>query len=210
MKKIILFVLCGAIIGAGFCFVLTKKVIEAPLVSKINTQADKINEQDIKINAQTTIINDQNLNISQIGEQATQLKWGIPIVYTNAQYGFKFVLPETWKGYSVVNSAWGSGMNNVKYGDGKIGTTGPAITFRNPNWTKDKPYQDIPIEIFTIEQWNGLDTKYEAPWAGGIPMELGRNSKYVFELNSRYNAAEGVAGMNEVNKIIESEPLHAF
>jgi hypothetical protein len=87
---------------------------------------------------------------------------------------------------------------------------GPEIFIRNPLWTQDNPYQDIPIMVFTYDQWNLIEQEKLAVSAAPIgPSELGRNAKYIFALPARYNFAFP-AGFEEVEKIIESKPLSAF
>ena len=64
--------------------------------------------------------------------------------------------------------------------------------------------------IFTIEQWNELQQeKFHIGAAPIGPMELGRNSKYVFALPARYNFAF-LPGFEEVEEILENNPLKAF
>jgi hypothetical protein len=72
------------------------------------------------------------------------------------------------------------------------------------------PYQDIPIMIFTIAQWNDLQTdKFHIGAAPINPSELGRNNKYVFALPARYNFAYP-EGFQEVEQILSTSPLHTF
>ncbi|MEI7452065.1 MAG: phosphatase PAP2 family protein [Candidatus Falkowbacteria bacterium] len=131
------------------------------------------------------------------------------VEYRNTQYGFYITLPGTWSGYTVVNSIWeGQGLVN---GLGSIVVaSGPIISIRNPKWTKDKPYQDIPVMIYTLEQWNDLQSEKFSVGAAPIPpSELGRNIKYVFALPARYNFAFP-EGFEEVDKIIKGKPLQGF
>jgi hypothetical protein len=73
-----------------------------------------------------------------------------PVVYENTRYGFRFYLPETWKGYLIAEEQW-KGTNN-----GELSETGPQLLIRHPDWTQEAPRQDIPIMVFTLEQWNAL------------------------------------------------------
>jgi hypothetical protein len=85
--------------------------------------------------------------------------------------------------------------------------TGPEIFIRNPAWTEKEPTQDIPIMVFTLEQWNELkQEKFHIGAAPIGPSELGRNSKYVFVLPARYNFAF-LKGFEEVEKILAEKPL---
>jgi hypothetical protein len=128
------------------------------------------------------------------------------IQYRDAQYRFTFTLPASWKGYTVLHEEWKGGNNN---GSGDF-ERGPIITLRHPKWTKDDPRQDIPIMIFTLAQWKAIESDELFVSAAPIgPGELARNRKYVFALPPRYNNAD-VDGIEEVKKIIDSDPMHAF
>jgi hypothetical protein len=129
-------------------------------------------------------------------------------VYKNTQYGFKFSLPASWKGYSIVNSKW-DGLAIAGESGEKVIETGPIITIRDPKWTKQAPKQDIPIMVFTINQWNSL--QQEAFHIGAAPIgpsKLGQNNSYVFALPARYNFSFP-PGYEEVEKILEGKPLQA-
>jgi hypothetical protein len=128
----------------------------------------------------------------------------ISIEYQNTEYGFSFSLPVSWKGYSIITDTW-RGYNN---GNSDITVEqGPIISIRNPLWTPENPYQDIPIMVFTLSQWNSLQQGEYSVSAGGIYTELGRNAKYVFALYSRYNFVV-LPGMEDVKTILDGNPLH--
>jgi len=128
------------------------------------------------------------------------------VEYKNVQYGFNFNLPLTWKNYSIVTETWIS--NPVSDTAGTV--NGPKILIRHPLWTVEKIRQDIPIMIFTLDQWKLIQNDTLSVGAAPIaPSELGRNDKYVFALPARYNFAFP-EGFEEVQKIIESKPLSAL
>lgn len=144
----------------------------------------------------------------QEGQEATVSKEeDNSLVYNNKEYGFTFSLPESWKGYTIVTDKWegeplDSSQKNV------TAVSGPIITIRHPEWTKENPRQDIPIMIFTLEQWKSLqDEQFHIGAAPMGPSELGRNNKYVFALPARYNYAFP-PGYEEVEQIIQSGALH--
>lgn len=126
------------------------------------------------------------------------------IKYKNTQCGLIFNLPDSWKGYSIITDKW----EGVDQNDGqKIVANGPLISIRHPLWTSQNPRQDIPIMIFTIDQWNLLQQdKFHIGAAPIGPTELGRNSKYVFALPARYNFAY-LTGFEEVENIIKNKAL---
>ena len=128
----------------------------------------------------------------------------VSLVYENKQYNFQFYLPNTWEGYSIVEDQW-KGVSLVDSADEKL--SGPIIIIRHPQWTEDSKRQDIPIMIFTTDQWEALQKGEFSVGAAPVgPKELGSNSKYVFALPARYNY-EFLEGYEEVEAILESNPL---
>lgn len=130
------------------------------------------------------------------------------VVYRNERYGFTFALPEDWAGYSTVTDQW-QGLAAAGDSGEKVAATGPQISIRDPRWTQAHKRQDIPIMIFTLEQWNDLQQdKFHIGAAPVGPSELGRNNKYVFALPARYNFAFD-DGYEEVASILAGSPLQA-
>jgi hypothetical protein len=134
------------------------------------------------------------------------------IVYTNKKYGFRFVLPASWKGYSIIVSEWsGSVWGAANNREQPIRTvTGPKITIRHPLWTESNPRQDIPIMILTYEEADlskadDLSTS-AAPFG---PQEIARNARYVFALPPRYDYAFPTGG-EEVERLLQEHSLHPF
>jgi beta-lactamase regulating signal transducer with metallopeptidase domain len=128
------------------------------------------------------------------------------IVYSNTDFGFDVKLPADWKGYTIVEDTW-QGTNLSGKDAGKVIESGTKLLLRNPNWTKKNPYQDIPIMIFTKEQWKAIEAEEVAVSAAPVPpSKLAENSKYVFALPPRYNFAFPT-GYEEVEKIMDSNPI---
>jgi len=126
-------------------------------------------------------------------KSAQQAKGGL--AYTNKTYGFRFALPDSWKGYSIIVKSWAKG---------------PLILIRHPLWTEADPRQDIPIMVLTLAQWELVQEGKLSVSAAPIgPDELARNSKYVFALPPRYNFAF-LPGYEEVGEILKHDPLQAF
>jgi hypothetical protein len=127
------------------------------------------------------------------------------LLYKNTRYGFSFLLPETWKGYTILTDKW-------EGGDPEKGSVehGAVISIRHPDWTKEKPRQDIPIMIFTVAQWDSIEHGNLSVSAASVgPAELGRNRKYVFALAPRVSNSD-LAGGAEVNEILKHDPLRPF
>jgi hypothetical protein len=142
--------------------------------------------------------------LTETGATSTQEQQ--QIIYTNTQYGFSFSLPISWEGYSIIVTKWEGNPT----GSDVIIEQGPIISIRNPKWTSANPYQDIPIMVFTLAQWDSLQQdKFHIGAAPIGPSELGRNTRYVFALPARYNFAFPT-GYEEVEKILEGNPLKAF
>ena len=127
------------------------------------------------------------------------------VIYRNSQYGFSFSLPSSWQGYSIITDKW----EGLSIGGTQVVETGPIISIRHPLWTSKNPRQDIPIMIFTLDQWKSLQA--EKFHIGAAPIgssELGCNNKYVFALPARYNYAFPT-GYEEVEQILNNKPLQA-
>ncbi len=129
----------------------------------------------------------------------------LPIKYNNKKYGFIFSLPADWQGFSIYTTSWSGGDKN-----GKQTETGPIINIRNPKWTQAKPYEDIPVMVFTIDQWKSvIAEKLIVSAAPFGPSKLGSNNLYVFALPARYNY-DFSTGYEDVEKIIGSNPLKGY
>lgn len=130
------------------------------------------------------------------------------VVYHNTQYGFDLSLPDNWKGYTLVVGKWEG--SSLEKDVSKVIATGPMISVRNPAWTAKDPHQDIPIMVFTLDQWNAVQNESMSVGAAPAPpSELGRNNKYVFALPARYNYTFPT-GFEEVEKLLQGNPLKGF
>jgi hypothetical protein len=140
--------------------------------------------------------------------QATSTAASFPVKYNNAEYGFIFSLPADWQGYSIYAKQWtGNPLPGSSY---TKAITGPEIYIRNPNWTAQNPYEDIPIMIFTPAEWSEVQNQTLAVSAAPIgPTELGSNKNYVFALPPRYDY-DFHTGYQEVEKIMQSNPLIGY
>lgn len=131
------------------------------------------------------------------------------VVYRNNTYRFLVDLPENWRGYSISLDQWTGDAINDQLGE-KPYTTGPVVSIHNPKWTKEILYQDIPVMVFTLAQWDDLQAeKFHIGAAPINPSELARNAQYVFALPARYNFAYP-PGYEEVEAILATKPVHAF
>jgi hypothetical protein len=156
-------------------------------------------------NQTNTSTSDQQNNTSNDSPLSSTSEESKSIVYKNTQYGFNFVLPTSWDGYSIITSQW----EGIAIDGGTVVETGPMISIRDPKWTEETPRQDIPIMVFSINQWDSL--KKEEFHIGAAPVnptELGRNNVYVFALPARYNFAFP-PGYEDVENILAGKPLQA-
>ena len=126
------------------------------------------------------------------------------LIYENTQFGFCFRLPASWTGYTILTGQW----------NGMVTSTsqmihGPSITIRNSKWTKENPYQDIPVLIFKPEVWRKVDdAKILVGAAPFAPSELGRNNRYVFALPARLTSGSAT-GYQEVSNLTREKPLES-
>ena len=128
------------------------------------------------------------------------------VTYTNNDFGFTFSLPDDWKGYSTIQNTW-QGHSST---NGNIIETGPTILLRNPNWTSLVHYEDIPIMIFSLDQWNSYTTgDFSISAAPFNASELARNNSYVFALPPRWDF-DYSKGYEEADSILKNNPLKAF
>lgn len=145
------------------------------------------------------------ISSASLGEYSTEDS----IIYRNTKYGFDFTLPKSWSGYTIVTESW-QGRSLEGSTSGQVTETGQKLLIRHPQWTKEKPREDIPVMVFTIAQWQLVSEEKISLGAAPIgPTELGRNSKYVFALPARYNF-DSLTGYQEVEQIMEKNPLKAF
>jgi hypothetical protein len=119
------------------------------------------------------------------------------------KYGFKMTLPGDWTGMEIIEN----NREIIEVETGKIIDYAPVYVFRHPLWSKEKPRQDIPLEIYTISQWqkiqSGLYSVSAAPMA---PTEIYRNKSYIFTVPARYNYAHQ-EGWQEVDEILKNNPI---
>lgn len=175
---------------------LTERVLEEGVTVEVVFTDDPVAES-YPVTAKAKIIR-------VMGETQTGL-----VVYRNDQYSFSFSLPKSWKGYTIVTDRW-EGLSLEEAKKSKVIESGPILLIRHPQWTRQNQRQDIPIMIFTREQWNMLQQeKFHIGAAPMGPKEIGRNSRYVFALPARYNYAFPT-GYEEVEKILENNPLKPF
>ena len=128
------------------------------------------------------------------------------VVYKNSDFGFTFSLPDNWIGYTIVNNTW-EGNPLAKNKPKEFGT---KLIIRNPKWTSTLPYEDIPVLVFTLTQWESyLKEEFSVSAAPILASELDRNNAYVFALPPRWNF-DYSEGYVEAENIIKSNPLKGY
>jgi hypothetical protein len=128
-----------------------------------------------------------------------------PVVYHNSEYGFCFLLPADWKGYTIVPEKWNGTVLDTQKTE-----SGPQLLIRNPQWTESNPWQDIPIMIFTASQWKLVAAEKMAVSAAPIgPSELGSNKNYIFALPPRWIGFTDAQGQDEVQALMNQNPLQS-
>lgn len=128
-----------------------------------------------------------------------------PILYQNTRYGFCFRLPADWKDYTIIAETWrGTVLDTQKT------ESGPELLIRSSKWTKDSPWQDIPIMIFRPTQWKLVEADNLAVSAAPIgPDEVGRNKNYVFALPPRWIGFTDAGGQDEVQALMSQHPFES-
>jgi hypothetical protein len=123
------------------------------------------------------------------------------ILYHNSQYHLDFSLQQSWRGYSVIIQEWESQAYKPSLDQDVMVGHGPIILLRNPAWKADDPQQDIPIFVFTREQWSA--DMQNGIFAGGVMEEISHNARFVFGIHSRFNWDESVKGREEAQEIVD-------
>lgn len=137
-----------------------------------------------------------------IDQEETDKNTTETILYDNTEYGFTFTLPNSWKDYQIISDSWEGISTNQQPNE-----HGPFLSIRHPEWTEEKPKQDIPIMILTLTQWSSLEKgEFHVGAAPVGPTVLGQNNEYVFALPARYNYAFP-EGYEEVEAILGNQPL---
>lgn len=187
---------------ASVAALLLFAILSFPL-NEEHPSSSNSNDQGQQSDEHTT--NDQNKVDDDKEPTKTEDKLTDSIFYENADYGFTFALPKSWEGYQIVSDSW-EGISNDQQQNNII-ENGQILLIRHPDWTEDKPRQDIPIMVFTLNQWTSLEKEEFHIGAAPVgPRILGQNNQYVFALPARYNFAFP-EGYEEVEKILEKDPL---
>ena len=128
------------------------------------------------------------------------------VLFQYPETGFAIRLPESWRGYQIESAYWEGIKNEPDTGDVVV-ASGPMITILHPDSKPENPRQGIPIMVLTIPQWDAMqDREWHIGAAPVLPMEIGRNSQYVFALPARYNYAF-LEGWEEVEEIILGQSI---
>lgn len=126
----------------------------------------------------------------------------VPVLktYTDTDYGFSLVLPESWKGYTIEKSTWHG--SSIDPDNPDMTTQGPEVAIKNP---KGKEWQPIPIMIFTPDQWKLIEEEKINVSAAIIgPGKIGQNTKYVFALPPRWVGYVDYLGQDEAVRIAQT------
>lgn len=122
--------------------------------------------------------------------------------FHNSQFDFTFSLPADWRGYSVLIQQWQGFTYSPAKDDLVEVAHGPMIVLRHPRWSAEDRYLDIPILVFTPDQWRADQDGKFGIGTGGFDEELWRNSKYVFAMSTRWNADDAANGWQEACDIV--------
>jgi hypothetical protein len=207
-------VLCAALVWPGAAFDLDSR--EPEMIAQATDTEDF---ELIEVDAERSELVIGRIFVKNVRDWQDETKQHreerrIPISgprYENAEYGFSAALPADWEGNTVIVAAW-EGDHHDENGESDGTETGPSISIRHPSWTEADPYQDIPIMIFTLGQWEETQSEDAILTVGAAPFpprELARNANYVFALPARYNFAYP-RGFEQVEKIIKGGAVKAI
>ncbi|MCK5510296.1 hypothetical protein KAI65_01975 [Candidatus Parcubacteria bacterium] len=122
-------------------------------------------------------------------------------IYRNEEFGFEIDLSEPWKGYKIFKELWNGttlDVSAVKY-------DGSKVVIRNSKWSEDEIWQDIPILVFTKDEWQLIeDNNLNISATPIAPRKIGENNNYVFALLPRWIGFTNALGQNEARKIVET------
>ncbi len=127
--------------------------------------------------------------------------------YRNEEYGFEIILLDSWAGYSILTESW----NGITLDNNSAKYEGPKIIIRNPNWSDNEIWQDIPILVFTKYEWQLVEQGNLNISAAPVgPEKLGENEKYIFALPPRWIGFSDALGQNEAREIIKTFKAISF
>ena len=127
--------------------------------------------------------------------------------YRNEEYGFEIILLDSWAGYSTLTESW----NGITLDNNSAKYEGPKIIIRNPNWSDNEIWQDIPILVFTKYEWQLVEQGNLNISAAPVePEKLGENEKYIFALPPRWIGFSDALGQNEAREIIKTFKAISF
>ena len=122
-------------------------------------------------------------------------------LYENKKYGFHVSIPDSWEGYSILTKTW----EGVTLDGKSTKFEGPEIVIRSPKWTTEQLWQDVPIMIFTKNEWGLIeDNNLNISAAPVGPSMLGENKEYVFALPPRWIGYTDALGQMDAADIVRT------
>jgi hypothetical protein len=125
------------------------------------------------------------------------------IFYKNAEYEFSMIFPATWKNFIVQKNTWKGWLvdSQSEHPD----YTGVKLLFINPQTTDTQVYQDIPVLIFTKEQWGLISQEKLSVSAAPIgPAKIGETNDYIFATPPRWYGFTDAIGSQEAVDIVKT------
>jgi len=127
------------------------------------------------------------------------------IEYRNDTFGFSIILNEGWRGYTVnhIKEDIYDLTGKTKTNNGVVDSI-QLIELHHPLETAENPREDMPIMIFTLEQWTHIQNEEWSAGAAPIPPSLlGQNSQWIMALPARYNY-DFKPGWEEVDELVHN------
>lgn len=200
MKSFKLFLQTGLVLSVMLMFTACGTVDSSSSQTSESTEAQSIETTTL---VQPTDMTETEMTESTEVTSTNDIILSESVVYTNEQYGISVALPDSWLGFGVIDATWVSEPTDAD-------ENGPEIILRHPDWTESVPTQDLPILVFTKDQWQKIESEVFTVSAAPIPPTLlAENDTYVFALPPRYNFSY-LKGYEEVEAIINAHPITTF
>lgn len=185
-----------AVAGGGMYYYLNTKAKTEK--AELQSQIDELREDKDRLESEVGSLqnNEKDVLLSERTQNTetdgvTTADWK---KYTNSDYGFSLTFNDNWKDYELISKDAGSGALDTLY---------VCIPTNSTAWNDIKKgvFCPMAISVVKISQW----ANYQSSNDPVTPVEIARNSSYIFTKSSAQDSPEdGFDAMNDIKNIIES------